>query len=36
MIQRDVITGKKLVNPFNKAKLSSWELDALMMGNDEE
>jgi len=34
--QRDVITGKKLVNPLNKTKLSIWELDEIMLGEDDE
>lgn len=30
-MQRDVVTGKKIRNPLNKGKLSSYELDEIFL-----
>jgi len=35
-MQRDVVTGKRIINPLNKTKLSRWELDEVMMGEEDE
>lgn len=30
-IQKDSITGRKLINPLNKKNLSEWEMDNIFL-----
>ena len=33
-VERDVVTGKRLPNRLNRARLSRYELDEIMLGEE--